>query len=49
MGSGMYKEKLEKLIELEDHIKNNGILVDHIDLRFADKAIVKPIKNEVIN
>ena len=49
MGSGMYKEKLERLIELEDHIKNNGILVDHIDLRFADKAIVKPIKNEVSN
>jgi cell division protein FtsQ len=49
MGSGMYKEKLEKLIELEDYIKNSGILVDHIDLRFADKAIVKPIKGEVIN
>ena len=49
MGSGMYKEKLERLIELEDHIKNSGILVDHIDLRFADKAIVKPIKDEVIN
>ena len=49
MGSGMYKEKLEKLIELEDYIKNSGILVDHIDLRFADKAIVKPIKDEVIN
>jgi cell division septal protein FtsQ len=49
MGTGMYKEKLERLIELEDHIKNNGILVDYIDLRFADKAIVKPIKDEVIN
>lgn len=49
IGSGMYKEKLERLLELEDHIKNNGILVDYIDLRFADKAIVKPIKDEVIN
>jgi len=49
MGSGMYKEKLERLIELEEHIKNSGILVDHIDLRFSDKAIVKPIKDEVIH
>jgi len=49
MGSGMYKEKLERLLELEEHIKNTGILVDYIDLRFADKAIVKPIKDEVIN
>ena len=49
MGSGMYKAKLEKLIELEKKIKNSGILVDYIDLRFANKAIVKPINNEVIN
>ncbi len=49
MGSGMYKEKLERLLELEDKIKNSGILVDYIDLRFANKAIVKPIKDEVIN
>ena len=45
----MYKEKLEHLLELENQIKNSGILVDYIDLRFADKAIVKPIKEEVIN
>jgi cell division protein FtsQ len=49
VGSGMYKEKLERLLELENHIKNGDILVDYIDLRFADKAIVKPIKEEVIN
>ena len=49
VGSGMYKEKLEQLLELENHIKSSGILVDYIDLRFADKAIVKPIKEEVIN
>lgn len=49
MGSGMYKAKLEKLLELEEKIKTSGILVDYIDLRFANKAIVKPIKNEVIN
>jgi cell division protein FtsQ len=49
IGTGRYKEKLERLLELEKHIKSTGILVDYIDLRFADKAIVKPIKNEVIN
>ncbi len=49
IGSGMYKEKLERLLELEHHIKSGNILVDYIDLRFADKAIVKPIKEEVIN
>ena len=49
MGSGMYNEKLERLLELENKIKNSGLLVDYIDLRFANKAIVKPIKNEVIN
>lgn len=49
IGSGKYKEKLERLLELENRIETSGILVDYIDLRFADKAIVKPIKEEVIN
>jgi cell division protein FtsQ len=49
IGSGMYEEKLEKLIELEEEIKNRGIRVDYIDLRFADKAIVKPVNSEVIH
>lgn len=48
MGSGMLEEKLKRLIELENEIKNRGIPVDYIDLRFAGKAIVKPITNEVI-
>ncbi len=48
MGSGMLEEKLKRLIELEDEIKNRGIPVDYIDLRFAGKAIVKPITNKVI-
>jgi cell division protein FtsQ len=48
MGSGSYEEKLERLIELEDEIKSRGIPVDYIDLRFANKAIVKPITNEVV-
>ena len=48
MGSGMLEEKLKRLIELEDEIKNRGIPVDYIDLRFAGKAIVKPITDKVV-
>lgn len=48
MGAGRYEEKLERLINLEDEIKSRGIFVDYIDLRFANKAIVKPVTNEVV-
>lgn len=48
MGSGEYEEKLKRMIELEQEIKNRGIHVDYIDLRFANKAIVKPVIKEVI-
>ena len=47
VGHGEYEEKLERLLELEDEIMRRGIPVDYIDLRFANKVIVKPI-NEVI-
>lgn len=46
VGSGEYEEKLKRLFELEDEIKRK-ISVDYIDLRFANRVIVKPIK-EVI-
>jgi len=48
MGAGRYEEKLERLINLENEIKSMGIFVDYIDLRFANKAIVKPITSEVV-
>jgi cell division protein FtsQ len=48
MGEGRYEEKLERLIELEEEIKNRGIPVDYIDLRFENKAIVKPINSEAV-
>jgi cell division septal protein FtsQ len=48
MGDGRYEEKLERLINLENEIKSRGIFVDYIDLRFANKAIVKPITSEVV-
>ena len=47
VGSGEYEEKLKRLFELEDEIKKRKISVDYIDLRFANRVIVKPIK-EVI-
>jgi cell division protein FtsQ len=43
IGAGGYEEKLERLIRLEEDIKNMVLPVDYIDLRFAHKAIVKPL------
>ncbi len=48
MGSGKYEEKLERLIAIEDELKNRGIPVDYIDLRFENRAIVKPIAGKVV-
>jgi len=43
IGAGGYEEKLERLIQLEENLRDRNIPVDYIDLRFGDKAIVKPI------
>jgi cell division protein FtsQ len=43
IGAGGYEEKLDRLIRLEEDIKNMALPVDYIDLRFEDKAIVKPL------
>lgn len=47
VGSGEYADKLSRLTELEEEIKNRHIPVDYIDLRFANRVVVKPV-NEVI-
>jgi len=47
IGSGEYRDKLSRLMELEEEIKSRSIPVDYIDLRFANKVVVKPV-NEVI-
>ncbi|NWF51461.1 MAG: FtsQ-type POTRA domain-containing protein [Nitrospirae bacterium] len=47
VGSGDYRKKLERLLELEDEIKRRNIPVDFIDLRFENRVVVKPVK-EVI-
>jgi cell division protein FtsQ len=48
IGAGEYREKLERLLELEEDIQKRKIPVDYIDLRFANRVVVRPIK-EVIN
>lgn len=48
VGVGDYEDKLLRLMELEEEIKRRNIHVDYIDLRFANRAVVKPV-NEVIN
>lgn len=47
VGSGDYEDKIERLLELEGEIARRGIPVDYIDLRFANRVVVKPV-NEVI-
>lgn len=47
VGEGDYEDKLLRLIDLEEEIERRNIHVDYIDLRFTNKAIVKPVK-EVI-
>ncbi len=44
VGAGNYEEKLLRLLEMEEEIKKRKILVDYIDLRFANNAVVKPVK-----
>lgn len=48
IGAGGYREKLERLLLVEKDIKDMSMPVDYIDLRFGNKAIVKPyIEKEV--
>ena len=47
VGSGDYKQKIERLFDAEKEIEKRAIAVDYVDLRFANKVVVKPL-NEVI-
>lgn len=44
VGKGNYDEKLARLFELKEAIRRRGIDVDYIDLRFADRVVVKPVR-----
>lgn len=48
MGDGGYEEKLERLVQLEEDVKNMDIQIDYIDLRFEKKAIVKPVTERAV-
>jgi cell division protein FtsQ len=47
VGEGEYEEKLARLADIEEEIKDRNISVDYIDLRFANRVLVSPV-NEVI-
>lgn len=47
MGHGDYEQKLDRLFALEDEIKRRAIAVDYVDLRFANRVVVKPISEVV--
>ncbi|HXX80491.1 MAG TPA: FtsQ-type POTRA domain-containing protein [Thermodesulfovibrionales bacterium] len=47
IGQGDYERKLSRLFELEEDIKKRAIAVDYIDLRFANRVVVKPISEVV--
>jgi cell division protein FtsQ len=47
IGPGDYEEKLKRLIQVENEIRKRQIPVDYIDLRFANRVVVKPV-TEVI-
>ncbi|HXX54393.1 MAG TPA: FtsQ-type POTRA domain-containing protein [Thermodesulfovibrionales bacterium] len=47
IGEGDYEQKLNRLFELEDEIKRRAIAVDYVDLRFANRVVVKPISEVV--
>jgi cell division protein FtsQ len=48
IGSGDYEQKLERFVTLEEEVRNRGIPVEYIDLRFANRAVVKPITDMVV-
>jgi cell division protein FtsQ len=47
VGQGDYEQKLDRLFSLEDEIKKRAITVDYVDLRFANRVVVKPISQVV--
>ena len=47
VGYGDYERKIERFFSLEDEIKKRAITVDYVDLRFASRVVVKPIKEAI--
>jgi cell division protein FtsQ len=47
IGRGDYEQKLERLFALEDEIRKRMVTVDYVDLRFANRVVVKAISEVV--
>jgi hypothetical protein len=48
IGAGGYEKKLDRLARLEKEIKKMGASLDYIDLRFSNRAIVKPVTDKMV-
>lgn len=47
VGEGGYREKLSRFFELSGEIGKRKINVDYVDLRFANRVVVKPLEEVV--
>jgi cell division protein FtsQ len=47
VGEGSYREKLLRYFELSREIGRRNINVDYIDLRFANRVVVKPLEEAI--
>jgi|WetSurMetagenome_2_1015567.scaffolds.fasta_scaffold00069_35 cell division protein FtsQ len=45
IGAGAFPEKLEKLNFARDEIARRNMKVEYVDIRFADRIVVKPLKD----
>lgn len=48
IGEGRYDEKLLRFVELEKEVRRRWAKVEYIDLRFANRVVIKPLKEEVL-
>jgi cell division protein FtsQ len=47
MGKGQYEKKLARFFELSEEIRRRWETLEYIDLRFADRVVVKPFAEKV--
>jgi cell division protein FtsQ len=47
IGEGGYRDKLSRLFELTEEIRRRNINVEYVDLRFANRVVVKPVREVV--
>ena len=45
MGAGEFAKKIEKLYFVKEEISKRNMKVEYVDLRFADKIVVKPLRH----